>query len=54
MHDDVHFKTEAGFSLPESYGIEDKETQFRLAVAILICSVAAATVLGLQIAGWLA
>ncbi|NNU62456.1 hypothetical protein [Ochrobactrum soli] len=51
MHDDAHFHTEAGFSLPENYRIEDHETTFRVALAIFGCSFASATVLALQIAG---
>ena len=51
MHNDAQFHTEAGFSLPESYRIEDRETTFRVALVIFGCSFASATVLALQIAG---
>ena len=49
MHDDVEFRTEAGFSLPSDYQIEDRDTAFRLALAIFGTSCAAAFALGAQI-----
>lgn len=51
MHDDVQFRTDAGFNLPESYKIEDRETTFRVMLAVFGCCFAAGVVLGLQIAG---
>ncbi|WP_273794345.1 hypothetical protein [Brucella intermedia] len=51
MHDDIQIRTDAGFSLPESYKIEDRETTFRVMLAVFGCCFAAGIVLGLQIAG---
>ncbi|MFB8340938.1 hypothetical protein ACWGNA_03245 [Brucella cytisi] len=51
MHDEIQFQTEAGFSMPADYKIEDRETTFRLMLAVFGCCSAAGLVLGLQIAG---
>lgn len=51
MHDDIQFRANAGFSLPESYKIEDREATFRIMLAVFGASVSSALVLGLQIAG---
>lgn len=51
MHDEIHFRTEAGFSMPADYKIEDRETTFRVMLAVFGCCSAAGLVLGLQIAG---
>ncbi len=51
MHEEIRFRTEAGFSYPADYQIEDRETKFRLALAIFGFSCAIAVVLGLWIAG---
>ncbi|MCI0999181.1 hypothetical protein HWD97_03695 [Ochrobactrum sp. C6C9] len=51
MRDEVQFHTEAGFSLPANYKIEDRETTFRVMLAVFGCCSAAGFVLGLQIAG---
>lgn len=51
MHDEIQFRTDAGFSLPESYRIEDRDTTFRLMLAVFGASVAGAVMLGFQIAG---
>lgn len=48
-YDDGQFRTEAGFSLPTDYQIEDRDTAFRLALAIFGTSCAAAFALGAQI-----
>lgn len=48
-YDDGQFRTEVGFSMPTDYQIEDRDTAFRLALAIFGCSCAAAAVLGAQI-----
>ncbi|WP_433762020.1 hypothetical protein [Brucella anthropi] len=51
MHDEIQFRTEAGFSMPADYKIEDHETTFRVMLAVFGCCSAAGLVLGLQIAG---
>ncbi|MBA8861778.1 hypothetical protein FHW19_003505 [Ochrobactrum anthropi] len=51
MHDDVEFRTEAGSSMPADYQIEDRDTAFRVMLAVFGCCFAAGVVLGLQIAG---
>lgn len=51
MHDEIQFRTEAGFSMPADYKIEDRETTFRVMLAVFGCCSAAGLVLGLQIAG---
>lgn len=51
MRNNVEFHTEAGFSLPETYRIEDRDTTFRVALAVFGFSCAAAAALGLWIAG---
>ncbi len=44
MHDDIGIRTDAGFSLPESYKIEDRETMFRVMLAVFGCCCAAGLV----------
>lgn len=51
MHDEIQFRTEAGFSMPADYKIEDRETTFRVMLVVFGCCSAADLVLGLQIAG---
>ena len=51
MREEVQFRTEVGFSLPADYKIEDRETTFRVMLAVFGCCSAAGFVLGLQIAG---
>ncbi|WP_164874676.1 hypothetical protein [Brucella intermedia] len=51
MRDEIEFRTDAGFNLPESYKIEDCETTFRVMLAVFGCCFAGGIVLGLQIAG---
>lgn len=51
MHEEVQFRTEAGFSFPTDYQIEDREAKFRLALAIFGFSCATAVVLGFWMAG---
>lgn len=51
MHDEIQFRTEAGFSMPADYKIEDRETTFRVMLAVFGCCSAAGLLLGLQIAG---
>lgn len=51
MRDEVQFRTEVGFSLPADFKIEDRETTFRVMLAVFGCCFAAGVVLGLQIAG---
>lgn len=53
MHDGMQFRTEAGFSMPANYKIEDSETTFRIMLAVFGCCFAAGVVLGLQIVGLL-
>jgi hypothetical protein len=51
MRDEIRIRTEVGFSLPADYKIEDRETTFRVMLAVFGCCSAAAVVLGLQIWG---
>ncbi len=51
MRDEIQFRTEAGFSMPANYRVEDRETTFRVMLAVFGCCFAAGVVLGLQIAG---
>lgn len=51
MHEEIRFRTEAGFSFPAEYQIEDHEAKFRLALAIFGFSCASAVSLGLWVAG---
>lgn len=51
MRDEIQFRTEAGFSMPASYRVEDRETTFRVMLAVFGCCFAAGIVLGLQIVG---
>lgn len=51
MHDEIQIRTDAGFNLPDSYKIEDRETTFRVMLAVFGCCFAAGIVLGLQIVG---
>ncbi|MFB8343297.1 hypothetical protein ACWGNA_19800 [Brucella cytisi] len=51
MHDEIQFRTEAGFSMPANYKIEDRDTTFRVMLAVFGCCFAAGVVMGLQIAG---
>lgn len=51
MRDEIRFRTEAGFSYPADYQIEDREAKFRLALAIFGFSCATAVVLGFWMAG---
>ncbi len=51
MHEEILFRTEAGFSLPADYQIEVREAKFRLALAIFGFSCATAVVLGFWMAG---
>lgn len=51
MRDEIRIRTEVGFSLPDDYKIEDRETTFRVMLAVFGCCIAAGTVLGLQMAG---
>lgn len=44
----IHTVDEAGFSLPESYQIVDKELEFALALAILLISISLAAVIATQ------
>lgn len=50
MREEIQFRTEAGFSMPANYR-EDRETTFRVMLAVFGCCFAAGVVLGLQIAG---
>ncbi|MCQ9143310.1 MULTISPECIES: hypothetical protein [Brucella/Ochrobactrum group] len=51
MRDEIQFRTEAGFSLSANYKIEDRDTTFRVMLAVFGCCFATGVVLGLQIAG---
>lgn len=51
MHEEIQFRTEAGFAFPADYQIEDREAKFRLALAIFGSSCATAVALGFWIAG---
>lgn len=51
MHEEIQIRTDAGFSLPESYRIEDCEAKFCLALVIFGFSCATAVVLGFWMAG---
>ncbi|WP_192931035.1 hypothetical protein [Brucella anthropi] len=51
MHEELQIRTDAGFNLPESYRIEDREAKFCLALAIFGFSCTTAVVLGFWMAG---
>lgn len=51
MRDEIELRSEAGFSMPANYRVEDRETTFRVMLAVFGCCSAAGFVLGLQIAG---
>ncbi len=51
MQDDIHLKTDAGFSLPEARKYDEGYLNFLVVLSTLIASVAAAAILGAQIAG---